>query len=68
MTLALYKQLQRDGMKLNAERARSSKQTMLIRGCRHPERGTESSVPPPQRDKLKKKNKKLADQNLAYVA
>jgi hypothetical protein len=58
MTLAIYKQLQRDGTKLHAERPRSSKQTMLIEGLTTPDFGTDRA---PQREKVNKKRiKQLA--------
>jgi hypothetical protein len=65
MTLAIYKQLQRDGTKLHVEWRESIKQTMLIRRLSDaPSTVRSRPVMSRQRDKVKKKNKQLARQKI----
>jgi hypothetical protein len=69
MTLAIYKQLERDGTKLHVERRESSKTNNVdwrLVGAQNAVQTEHGGIR--QRDKVKKKNKQLAGPNLAYVA
>ena len=60
MTLAIYKQLERDGTKLHVERRESTKQTMLIRWLVDAQNAVQiEHGDVRQRDKVKKKNKQM---------